>query len=172
MKENKSSFFSEFKKFVMRGNVLDMAVGIVVGGAFTQIVQSVVQDIINPVIGLLIGKIDFKELKVVLVPATESASEVAIRYGALIQNIVQFLLTALVLFVVIRSVNKMREKREEEAKKAAATVEVKEEKESPIEPVVKEETLLLREIRDLLKKEEEEKKENKEVQDYCLGSMG
>jgi len=157
MKENKSSFFTEFKKFVMRGNVLDMAVGIVVGGAFTQIVQSVVQDIINPVIGLLIGKIDFKELKVVLVPATESASEVAIRYGALIQNIVQFLLTALVLFVVIRSVNKMREKREkeEEAKEAAEKVEAQEEKkESPIEPVVKEETLLLREIRDLLKKEE------------------
>ena len=160
MKENKSNFFTEFKKFVMRGNVLDMAVGIVVGGAFTQIVQSVVQDIINPVIGLLIGKIDFKELKVVLVPATESASEVAIRYGALIQNIVQFLLTALVLFVVIRSVNKMREKREkeEEAKKAAEKVEVQEEKkESPIEPVVKEETLLLREIRDLLKKEEAKK---------------
>ena len=160
MKENKSSFFTEFKKFVMRGNVLDMAVGIVVGGAFTQIVQSVVQDIINPVIGLLIGKIDFKELKVVLIPATESASEVDIRYGALIQNIVQFLLTALVLFVVIRSVNKMREKREkeEEAKKAAEKVEVQEEKkESPIEPVVKEETLLLREIRDLLKKEEAKK---------------
>lgn len=160
MKENKSSFFTEFKKFVMRGNVLDMAVGIVVGGAFTQIVQSVVQDIINPVIGLLIGKIDFKELKVVLVPATESASEVAIRYGSLIQNIVQFLLTALVLFVVIRSVNKMREKREkeEEAKEAAEKVEVQEEKkESPIEPVVKEETLLLREIRDLLKKEEAKK---------------
>ena len=160
MKENKSSFFTEFKKFVMRCNVLDMAVGIVVGGAFTQIVQSVVQDIINPVIGLLIGKIDFKELKVVLVPATESASEVAIRYGSLIQNIVQFLLTALVLFVVIRSVNKMREKREkeEEAKEAAEKVEVQEEKkESPIEPVVKEETLLLREIRDLLKKEEAKK---------------
>lgn len=101
----KSNFLSEFKTFVMRGNVLDMAVGIVIGGAFTSIVTSVVQDIINPVIGLVIGRIDFAELKVVLVPATETASEVAIRYGVLLQTIIQFLLTALVLFLIIRASN-------------------------------------------------------------------
>ncbi len=91
MAEKKTGFMAEFKKFIMRGNVLDMAVGMVVGSAFTAIVQSVVKDIINPVVGLLIGKIDFQELRVVLKPATEAASEVAIRYGALIQNILQFL---------------------------------------------------------------------------------
>lgn len=107
-KGKKSKFFSEFKTFVMRGNVLDMAVGIVVGGAFTSIVTSVVQDIINPVIGLLIGKIDFADLRIVLVPATETAGEVAIRYGVLIQTIIQFLLTAFVLFLIIRGVNKLR----------------------------------------------------------------
>ena len=90
MAEKKTGFMAEFKKFIMRGNVLDMAIGLVVGSAFTAIVQSVVKDIINPVIGLIIGKIDFQELRVILIPATEDAGEVAIRYGALIQNIIQF----------------------------------------------------------------------------------
>lgn len=126
-KDKKSSFFSEFKTFIMRGNVLDMAVGIVVGGAFTQIVTSIVQDIINPVIGLIIGRIDFADLRIVLIPASGDTAEVAIRYGVLIQTVVQFLLTALVLFLVIRAVNKMREKKtaEEEAKKAEEAAEAK-----------------------------------------------
>ena len=119
-KDKKSSFFSEFKTFIMRGNVLDMAVGIVVGGAFTQIVTSVVSDIINPVIGLIIGKIDFADLKIVLIAATESQSEVAIRYGVLIQSFIQFLLTALVLFLVIRGVNKTHEKKTKEEERLKA----------------------------------------------------
>ncbi len=160
----KSKFLSEFKTFVMRGNVLDMAVGIVIGGAFTAIVTSVVQDIINPVIGLIIGKIDFSELKVVLVPQTETASEVAIRYGVLIQTIVQFLLTALVLFLIIRGVNRMKDAKSSEEKAAEALKEaeakkaeekkIAEEKAKADEAEVKvsEEVLLLRDIKALLEK--------------------
>ena len=149
MAEKKTGFMAEFKKFIMRGNVLDMAIGLVVGSAFTAIVQSVVKDIINPVIGLIIGKIDFQELRVILIPATESAGEVAIRYGALIQNIIQFLLTAFVLFVIIRAVNRFKEKKEAEAK-AKAAAEKKEEEAKPAP--VPEDIALLREIRDALKK--------------------
>ena len=135
MAEKKSGFMAEFKKFIMRGNVLDMAVGMVVGSAFTAIVQSVVKDIINPVVGLLIGKIDFQELRVVLKPATEAAGEVAIRYGALIQNILQFLITAFVLFVIIRATNRFKEKKEAEAKAKAAAAEAEnaETTEAPVE---------------------------------------
>ena len=149
MAEKKTGFMAEFKKFIMRGNVLDMAIGLVVGSAFTAIVQSVVKDIINPVIGLIIGKIDFQELRVSLIPATEDAGEVAIRYGALIQNIIQFLLTAFVLFVIIRAVNRFKEKKEAEAK-AKAAAEKKEEEAKPAP--VPEDIALLREIRDALKK--------------------
>ena len=122
MAEKKSGFMAEFKKFIMRGNVLDMAVGMIVGAAFTSIVQSVVKDIFNPIIGLLIGSIDFQELRIILKPATDTASEVAIRYGALIQNIIQFLITAFVLFVIIRSTNRFKEKKEAEAKAKAEEV--------------------------------------------------
>ena len=149
MAEKKTGFMAEFKKFIMPGNVLDMAIGLVVGSAFTAIVQSVVKDIINPVIGLIIGKIDFQELRVILIPATEDAGEVAIRYGALIQNIIQFLLTAFVLFVIIRAVNRFKEKKEAEAK-AKAAAEKKEEEAKPAP--VPEDIALLREIRDALKK--------------------
>ena len=149
MAEKKTGFMAEFKKFIMRGNVLDMAIGLVVGSAFTAIVQSVVKDIINPVIGLIIGKIDFQELRVILIPATEDAGEVAIRSGALIQNIIQFLLTAFVLFVIIRAVNRFKEKKEAEAK-AKAAAEKKEEEAKPAP--VPEDIALLREIRDALKK--------------------
>ena len=149
MAEKKTGFMAEFKKFIMRGNVLDMAIGLVVGSAFTAIVQSVVKDIINPVIGLIIGKIDFQELRVILIPAREDAGEVAIRYGALIQNIIQFLLTAFVLFVIIRAVNRFKEKKEAEAK-AKAAAEKKEEEAKPAP--VPEDIALLREIRDALKK--------------------
>ena len=149
MAEKKTGFMAEFKKFIMRGNVLDMAIGLVVGSAFTAIVQSVVKDIINPVIGLIIGKIDFQELRVILIPATEDAGAVAIRYGALIQNIIQFLLTAFVLFVIIRAVNRFKEKKEAEAK-AKAAAEKKEEEAKPAP--VPEDIALLREIRDALKK--------------------
>ena len=118
MAEEKKGFFAEFKTFITRGNVVDMAVGIIIGGLFTAIVNSFVKDILNPILGLLVGGTDFGELKIVLREATLTTEELAIRYGNLIQNIIQFILTALVLFVIVRAINRMKEKAEEEAKKA------------------------------------------------------
>lgn len=123
MAEEKKGFFAEFKAFITRGNVVDMAVGIIIGGLFTAIVNSFVKDILNPILGLLVGGTDFGELKVILKEATETTEELAIRYGNLIQNIIQFILTALVLFLIIRGINRAREAAEAakaEAEKAAA----------------------------------------------------
>ena len=103
----KNGFIDEFRTFVMRGNVIDMAVGIIVGGLFTSIVQSFVKDIFNPLLGYLVGGTDFTQLKWVLKAATETAEEVAVRYGNLIQNIIQFVLTALVLFAIIKAINRL-----------------------------------------------------------------
>ena len=118
MAEEKKGFVGEFKEFISRGNVVDMAVGIIIGGLFTAIVNSFVKDILNPILGLLVGGTDFGDLKVVLREATLTTEELAIRYGNLIQNIIQFLLTALVLFLIVRGINRMKERAEAEAKKA------------------------------------------------------
>ncbi len=143
----KSSFWSEFKTFIARGNVMDMAVGVVVGGAFTAIVNSLVGDIINPLIGKLFGGVDLSAAKVILTAADEASGveEVAIRYGALIQSIINFLIVALCIFIVVRGINKLKEK----AKKEEEAAE-EEKEEEPAEP--SEEVLLLREIRDSLAK--------------------
>lgn len=127
----------EFKEFISRGSVIDLAVGIIVGGAFTSIVTSFVNDIIMPVLGLILGKINFKDLKLVLVKATEDVSEVNINYGNFIQNIINFLLTALAIFIMIKFVNKFKHK---------------EKKKEEVKPVKSDEVVLLTEIRDLLKK--------------------
>ena len=116
--EEKKGFFAEFKTFISRGNVVDMAIGIIIGGLFTAIVNSFVKDILNPVLGLILGGTDLSNLKIVLKAATETTEELAIRYGNLLQNIIQFVLTALVLFLIVRGINKMREKADA-AKKAA-----------------------------------------------------
>lgn len=145
--EKKSKLLTEFKEFVMRGNVMDMAVGVVVGGAFTAIVNSLVGDIINPLIGKLFGGVDLSEAKVVLTEATEETAEVAIRYGALIQTIINFIIVALCIFTVVRGINRLKDKMQKE-EEAAAEEEAKEEE--PAEP--SEEILLLREIRDSLQK--------------------
>ena len=142
----KSSFWSEFKTFIARGNVMDMAVGVVVGGAFTAIVNSLVGEIINPLIGKLFGGVDLSEAKVVLTEATEETAEVAIRYGSLIQTIINFIIVALCIFAVVRGINKLKDKMKKEEE--AAEEEAKEEE--PAEP--SEEVLLLREIRDSLQK--------------------
>ena len=118
MAEEKKGFFAEFKAFVSRGNVIDMAVGIIVGGLFTAIVNSFVKDILNPILGLLVGGTDFGSLKIVLKAATETTEELAIRYGNLLQNIIQFLLTAFVLFCLVRGINRVREKADAELKKS------------------------------------------------------
>ncbi len=123
----------EFKEFISRGNVMDMAVGIIIGGAFTAIVSSLVADIITPIIGMLMGGINFSELAVTVGSAN-------LTYGNFIQAIINFLLVAWVLFMIVKAMNKM--KRKEEEKPA--------EPEAPAEPP--EDIVLLREIRDSLKK--------------------
>ena len=99
----------EFKEFIARGNVMDMAVGVVVGGAFTAIVNSLVKDLIMPLIGIITGGVSFEELKIVV-------GEAELCYGNFIQNVVNFLLIALTMFFVVKSINKMHKK--EEAKEA------------------------------------------------------
>jgi large conductance mechanosensitive channel len=146
----KSSFFSEFKTFIARGNVVDMAVGVVVGSAFTAIVNQLVQGIINPLIGKLIGDINLSDLKIVLTEAVMDAEgvvtkpEVAILYGSFIQAIINFLLVAFSVFLIVRTINK--------AKDAMKKKEVEEKKEEAKVAEPSEEILLLREIRDSLKK--------------------
>lgn len=142
------SFFGEFKEFVSRGNVLDMAVGVVIGGAFGKIVSSVVNDILMPPIGLLLGGVDFTDLKVVLQP--EKVDElgdvvtplVTLNYGSFIQTIVDFLIIAFAIFTMIKGINKLKRMAEPEEPKA------------PEAPAPKpDDVVLLEEIRDLLKKQ-------------------
>ena len=138
----KKGIVSEFKEFITRGNVMDMAVGIIIGGAFTAIVQSLVNDLLMPVIGALFGGIDFSTLKYVFRAADEAAGieEAAIKYGSFIQAIVNFLLIAIVIFLLVKGINKMRRKKEEPAPAPAP------------DPEPSEEVKLLTEIRDALKK--------------------
>ena len=137
-------FIKEFKEFAMRGNVVDMAVGIVIGGAFGKIVSSFVADVVMPPLGQLLGGVDFNNLKYIIQEAvmegeTVAAEEVAIRYGTFIMTIVDFVIIAMAIFMVIKAMNKMKKKQEEEPAPAPA----------PPEPSNEEK--LLGEIRDLLK---------------------
>ena len=138
----KKGIVTEFKEFITRGNVMDMAVGIIIGGAFTAIVTSLVNDLLMPVIGALFGGIDFSTLKYVIRAADEAAGieEAAIKYGSFIQAIVNFLLIALVIFFIVKAMNKFRRKKEEPAPAPAP------------DPAPSEEVKLLTEIRDALKK--------------------
>ena len=106
------SFIKEFKEFISRGNVMDMAVGIIIGGAFTASVNSLVNDVIMPLISLLTGGFDFSELCVVL---GEGEGAATLNYGAFISAVINFLLIALVIFCLIKSINKFKKKQEEEA---------------------------------------------------------
>ena len=116
--------FKEFKEFAMRGNVVDMAVGIIIGAAFGTIVKSLVSDIIMPPIGLLLGNVDFANLFVVLKPGAtagpyasladaQAAGAVSINYGAFINTIISFIIVAFAVFLVIRGINRMRKEKEE-----------------------------------------------------------
>lgn len=109
------SFGSEFKEFIARGNVVDLAVGVIIGGAFGKIVTSLVDQVVMPPIGLITGGIDFSQMKVVLKTADPLVKkpEVAIQYGAFINTIIQFLIIALVIFLVVRIVNSLRRKEAE-----------------------------------------------------------
>ena len=141
--------WSEFKKFAFKGNIIDMAVGVVVGGAFGTIVTSLVNDIVMPIFGKLTAGMDFKSLKIVLSEATETKPEAAIMYGNFIQNIVSFLIIALSMFFVINGFAKATAKA-----KALAGKEETPEAEAEAVPPAPTEVELLSEIRDLLKKED------------------
>ena len=134
------SMLKEFKEFAMRGNVIDLAVGVVIGGAFGKIVTSLVNDVIMPPIGLLTGGVDFSDMKWVLKPAdnTDPAhkiAEVAINYGVFINTLIQFIIIAFAIFLVVKAINRLSRKQEEAAPPAAPPADV----------------VLLTEIRDLLK---------------------
>jgi large conductance mechanosensitive channel len=109
----------EFKEFAMRGNVLDMAVGIIIGGAFGKIVSSLVNDVIMPPIGLLLGNVDFSSLAITLRGKTEGAEAVTIKYGLFINTVLDFIIVAFAIFIVIRQMNRFRKK--EDAQPAAPT---------------------------------------------------
>ena len=128
---------SEFKSFAMRGNVMDMAVGIVIGGAFGKIVSSFVNDVLMPPIGMMMGGVDFNDLAVVLKEASGDVAAVTLNYGSFIQTVVDFLIIAFAIFMVVKAMNNMKKK--EEAAPAA-----------PPKPSAEE--VLLTEIRDALKK--------------------
>lgn len=98
----------EFKTFIAQGNVLDLAVGVVIGAAFGKITTSLVEDILNPILGLILGGVDFTQLKVVLKEAVGETPEVAIRYGNFIQTLIQFLLIAWVIFLIVKVANRLK----------------------------------------------------------------
>jgi large conductance mechanosensitive channel len=133
------SIIKEFKEFAMRGNVVDLAVGVIIGAAFGKIVTSLVADIIMPPIGYITGGVDFSEKKIVLRPAdpANKVLETAIHYGNFINAIIQFLIIAFCIFLVVKAINSLKRKEEP----APAT-----------EPVPTKEEILLTEIRDLLAK--------------------
>lgn len=136
----------EFREFAMRGNVVDMAVGIIIGAAFGKIVDSAVKDLLMPPMGLLIGKVDFSNKFLVLkhgalpgpyltVDAAQKAGAVTFNYGMFVNNVVSFMLVAFAVFILVRAINRLHRKQQEQPKEAP----------KPAEDVV-----LLREIRDLL----------------------
>lgn len=118
------SLFTEFREFAARGNVIDLAVGVVIGAAFGKIVTSLVDQVVMPPIGMLLGKVDFSKLEWVLVPedpATEAVEKVAIQYGAFINTLIQFLIVAFVIFLVVKAINKMKREQPAEVEAAGPT---------------------------------------------------
>ena len=133
------SMMSEFRDFAMRGNVVDMAVGIVIGGAFGKIVSSFVNDVLMPPIGMALGGVDFSDLAMTLQEASGDVAAVTLNYGAFIQTVIDFIIIAFAIFMVIKAMNNLK-KKEEEAPAA------------PPKPSAEE--TLLAEIRDLLRKDQ------------------
>ncbi len=127
------SILKEFKEFAVKGNVVDLAVGIIIGGAFGKIVSSLVQDVVMPPIGVIIGGVDFSNLKLTLKAAQEGATAVTLNYGAFLQAVIDFTIVAFAVFILVKAINTL--------KKQQAAV--------PTPPTTQE--LLLTEIRDLLK---------------------
>ncbi|MCR5083987.1 MAG: large-conductance mechanosensitive channel protein MscL [Succinivibrionaceae bacterium] len=134
------SFLKEFRDFAMRGNVLDMAIGVVVGTAFSAIVSSLVGDVIMPLVGMVVGNIDMKDLAVVLQEKTDTTEAVVLKYGAFMQTIIDFILIAFSIFVAMKLINRLKRQIVSEDKQEQAAA-----------PDPKE--VLLGEIRDLLKQQ-------------------
>ena len=149
-------FFADFKAFIMKGNIIDMAVGVVIGGAFGKIVTSLVNDIITPLVSILTGKVSLTELKWVINEAVLDEAgavvtpELALTYGNFLQNIIDFLIIAISIFVVLRIMVTAQKKLESLKKK-----EEEEKKEEPAAPA-ETELSVLKEIREMLKKDAEE----------------
>ena len=129
--------FDEFKAFVMRGNVVDMAVGVIIGGAFGKIVTSLVNDIFMPIIGMILGNVNFSSLEIKLGEPVEGVEQAAIKYGMFIQEIVNFIIIAFCIFMFIKLINRIKKKKEEAPAPA---------------PEPTKEEVLLTEIRDALTK--------------------
>jgi large conductance mechanosensitive channel len=125
----------EFKKFAMRGNVVDLAVGVIIGGAFGKIVSSLVSDIIMPPVGFVLGGVNFSDLKIILKQSAGDAAPITLNYGAFLQATVDFIIIAFSVFMMIKGINALAKKKEEQREPAKVTNEEK----------------LLMEIRDLLK---------------------
>ena len=132
------SFVKEFREFAVKGNVVDMAVGIIIGAAFGKIVSSLVSDVVTPPLGYVIGGVDFTKLAVTLPALKEGAEAVTVRYGVFLQTLFDFIIVAFAIFMVVTLINRMRRKEE-----AAPSV--------PAPPPRQE--VLLEEIRDLLKQQ-------------------
>ncbi len=132
------SMMKEFKDFAFKGNVVDMAVGVIIGVAFGKIVSSLVADVFMPPIGVLIGGVDFSKLAFILQASTEAVPAVVISYGKFVQTIVDFTIVAVIIFMVVKGINTLKKKASEEALASLAAPPAQE--------------TLLREIRDLLKK--------------------
>ncbi len=139
------SFLQEFKEFAVKGNVVDMAVGVIIGGAFGKIVASLVKDMVMPVLGMMIGGVDFKNLYINLgdktfetMEAAEKAGAPLIKYGVFINTVIDFLIVALAIFVAIKAMNRLKRKEEAPAEPEAPAADP-------------EDLVVLREIRDLLK---------------------
>ena len=130
------SILNEFKEFAVKGNMIDMAVGIIIGGAFGKIVSSLVADVIMPPIGILLGGVDFTDLSITLKGASGEAKAVTLNYGNFVQTSIDFLIVAFAIFIMVKAINKLKRKEEEAPSKPPAPTK---------------EGVLLGEIRDLLK---------------------
>ena len=131
------SFISEFRQFAMRGNVVDLAIGVIMGGAFGKIVSSLVSDVVMPPLGIIVGGVNFSDLVITLKEAQGTVPAVVLKYGAFLQSVFDFSIVALAIFLFIKAINKFQKTKEQESKPAPA--------------VLTKEEVLLTEIRDLLK---------------------
>ena len=146
LRKKEPKVLKEFKEFINRGSVMDLAVGMIIGAAFTAIVTSLVNDIVMPIVSMIIGGYDFSSLKFTIPAYIEGVEPATVNYGNFLQAAVNFLIIAFVIFLMVRTLNKMRERAERLTKKA------EDKKEEAAEAKEDEQTALLKEIRDLLKK--------------------